>query len=221
MVGGPRDRGHPRDQPAAADRRDEGVYDGRVLEHFDRGRARPGDHPTIVERMNEGVAALALQHPRVRVGGIERVALQDDRRAVALGLHHLHRRGVGGHHDRRGDPEPARVIGEALRVIARRRRDHARGARLVGKLEQGVERAALLVGGGELEIFELEVDRRAGQLRKRAADECRRADDRIANSIVRGVDVFDRDGKRVWRSDSVNGHDGSRLDHLARRGNRS
>src|SRR3546814_15363431 len=82
-----------------------------VLEHLDRGRALAGDDARIVERVDEGVAALGLQFAGVRISGVERVAFEDDGRAVALGLRHFHRRGVAGHDDGRGDAESMREIG--------------------------------------------------------------------------------------------------------------
>ena len=56
------------------------------------------------------------------------------------------------------------MIGEPLRMVAGRGRDHAARALLVGQVQQFVERAAFLVGGGELEILELQPDLGAGQL---------------------------------------------------------
>src|SRR3546814_4219754 len=69
---GPRDRRHARDQSTAADRCDERVDIGCVLEHLDRGRALAGDDARIVERVDEGVAALGLQFAGVRISGVER-----------------------------------------------------------------------------------------------------------------------------------------------------
>ena len=49
-----------------------------------------------------------------------------------------------------------RVIGNALCVIARRHRDDAVGLLGIGERQQFVQRAAFLVGGCELLIFELQ-----------------------------------------------------------------
>jgi hypothetical protein len=43
-----------RDQPAAADRHDQRVDRGHVLEHLQRDRALAGDDVRIVERVDEG-----------------------------------------------------------------------------------------------------------------------------------------------------------------------
>ncbi len=114
--------------------------------------------------MDEGEAAFLLELAGMGIGRVERVAFEHDLGAVAFGLRHFHDRRVGRHHDRRRNAQAVRVIGEALGMIARRRRDHALGARRVVELEQGVERAAFLIGRGELEVLELEIDRRAGQV---------------------------------------------------------
>ena len=74
---------------------------------------------------------------------------------VHLGARDLRERRVGGHHDRRRDPEPVGVVGEALRVVAGRRGDDAAGPSRVGEPEQEVERAAFLERGRELEVLEL------------------------------------------------------------------
>src|SRR3546814_10923769 len=91
--------------------------------------------------------------------------------------------------------ESMRVIGDALRVVARGGRDHALGARRLVELEQGIERAAFLVGRGELEILELEIDRGAGHFRKRLADQLRRSHDGIGNPPVRRANVLDLNGE--------------------------
>ena len=48
------------------------------------------------------------------------------------------------------------MIGDGLRMIAGRCRDHSARALLGRQLQQFVERAAFLVGGGELQILELQ-----------------------------------------------------------------
>ena len=98
-------------------------------------------------------------------GVVEALAVEDDRRAVARGLSDLHRGGEARHDDRRRNAEPPRVIGEALRVIAGRRRDDAARERCsASRLRSLLKRTALLVGGGELQVLELEPDLRAGQV---------------------------------------------------------
>ncbi len=111
---------------------------------------------------------------------------------MAGGLGDLHRRRRLGHDDDRRDAEPLRVISHGLRVIAGRGRDHPARALLGRQLQQFVERAAFLVGGGELQILELEPDFRAGDFRQGLADQHRRAHDISGDSLTRGADVVDR-----------------------------
>ena len=184
----------PRHQPAAADRNDDRVEIGRVLEHFQRHRARAGDDLRIVERVNEDVAVLERELAGLGVSIVEHVAVKDDLGAVAGGLRHLHRRRRRRHDDRRRNAEPLGMIGDRLRVIAGRRRDHAARALLGRQLQQFVERAALLVGGGELQILELQPDFGADDFGQGPADQHRRADDRALDALRGGADVVDRRG---------------------------
>ena len=71
---------------------------------------------------------------------------------------HLHLRSPDRHHDRRGDAEQGRVVGDRLRVVARRHRNDATCALLGREAEELVAGAAVLERGGELEVLELHVD---------------------------------------------------------------
>ena len=156
----------PGHEAAAADRHDDHVEVRRLLEHFERRRARSRDDLRIVERMDEHIALLERQLARLGVGVVEHVAVEHDLGAMAGGLRDFHRRGDSRHDDRRRNTEPLRVIGDRLRVVAGRRGDHAALSLLGRKLQQFVERAALLVGGGELEVLELQPDLGADDLRQ-------------------------------------------------------
>ena len=126
-LGGDGDAG---DQPAAADRHDQHVEVGPVGEHFERDRALAGDDRRVVIGVHRHQAAFARQRVGGAARGDEAVALEHDRRAERLGAVDLGERRALGHHDRRRDAEPARVIGDALRVVAGRHRDDP-GAALV------------------------------------------------------------------------------------------
>ncbi len=162
---------------------------GHVLEHLERDRALAGHDQRVVVRRNVEQPALGLDDMGVGDGVVEAFAVEDDRRAVALGLAHLHVGGEARHDDGRRDAEPPGVIGETLRVVAGARGDHA--ARALGgvEAEQLVERAAFLVGGGELEVLELQPDLGPGHLRQRPAVQARRPHDGPGNRVARGKDV--------------------------------
>ncbi len=65
------------------------------------------------------------------------------------------------------------------------------GPLVIGQLEQFIERAAFLVGGGELEILELEPDLGADDLGQGAALEEGRSDHGAGDAIGGGADVGD------------------------------
>ena len=111
--------------------------------------------------VDEDIALFERQLARLGEGVVDNAAVENDLRAVAGGLGHLHRRRRLRHDDHRRNAEPLGVIGDRLRVIAGRCRDHAARPLLRRQLQQFVERAALLVGGGELQILELQPDLRA------------------------------------------------------------
>ena len=83
------------------------------------------------------------------------------------------------------------MIGDRLRMVAGRRGDNAARTLFGRQLQQFVERAAFLVGGGELEVFELQPDFGADNFRQGAADEHRRADDVAVDTLGGGADVVD------------------------------
>ena len=180
---------HAADQPAPADRDDQHVEVGDRGEHFERDRPRPGDDRGIVERVDEDQPLLGLEFLGMRMRIVEALAVEDDGRAMALGLGDLHRRGADRHDDGHRDAEPLAVIGHRLRMVAGRRRDHAARAFVVVQREQFVERAAFLVGRGELQILELQPDVGAGDVGQGAAAQRRRGDDRARDARGGGLDV--------------------------------
>ena len=94
------------------------------------------------------------------------------------------------------------MIGDRLGMIAGRRGDHASGALFGGQLEQFVERAALLVGGGELEVLELEPHFGADDVGQGPAHQRGRADDRTLDPLGSGADVG-QSGRDQGRRDQV------------------
>src|SRR3546814_12550063 len=79
----------------------------------------------MVEGVDEGQAAYGFKLPCMRISVVELLAEQDDRRAVARCLRYLHLRRRLWHHDRHRHAESLAAIGQTLRMIARRRRDHS------------------------------------------------------------------------------------------------
>ena len=62
-----------------------------------------------------------------------------------------------------------------------------------GQLQQGIQCAAFLVGGGELEIFEFQPDIRAGNLGQGLRMQHRRFDDLPGNAARGGAHMVDRE----------------------------
>src|SRR3982751_2556775 len=83
------------------------------------------------------------------------------------------------------------MIGDRLGVIASRRRDHPARTLLRRQLQQFVKCPALLVGGGKLEVLELQPDFGTDNFRQGPADQHRGSDDRALNPLGRIADVVD------------------------------
>jgi hypothetical protein len=129
---------------------------GASVEHLDRDRALAGDDLRIVEGVDDG-EALRLRH--VARKGQRLVDILANRMTLApcprvcvtftVGV-------VRRHDDRDRDAQPRAMIGQPLRMIAGGGGDHAARLRFGAQLQQFVECAALLIGGGELQILEFE-----------------------------------------------------------------
>ena len=83
--------------------------------------------------MNEHQPALGLEVPGMGMGVVESLAVEHDGRAMALGLGDFDRRRADRHDDGDGNAEAAAMIGDRLRMIAGRGRDHAAAALVVAQ----------------------------------------------------------------------------------------
>ena len=191
------------DHAAAAHRHDQRVELGYVFEHFQRDGALARDDAWIVVGMDEdqllGLGQAVGLGRRLR----QRVPLQHDARAMVARVLHLVVGCEGRHHDGRRNAQPARMIGDALRMVAGRHGDDAALAFVVGELQQRVERAAFLERGGELQVLELHPDIGLGDARQRLAAQARRMDDRAGNAGGSCADVGERDGKSLGHASSL------------------
>ena len=130
-----------------------------------------------------------------RLGIVEPLAMQYDIGLMAFSLLYFYRRRVFGHNDRDRYAEPMAMIGNALRMVAGRSRDHAALAFTVRQLEQLVQRTPFLKRSGELQIFKFQPDIRARQIRERLALHGRGPNDRIGNALMRSAYALQRDGR--------------------------
>jgi hypothetical protein len=172
-----------------------GVELRHVLQHFERDRALACDDARIVVGMHEHQLLRRRQPMRLGGGFGQRVAMQDNARAMAACMLHLRVGREGRHDDGGGNAEPAGMIGHALGMVAGRHSDDAALSFVGRELQQGVERAALLERGGELQVLELDPDVGLGDARQRLAPEARRVHHGAADARGGELDVFQRDGQ--------------------------
>ena len=153
---------HAGDQAAAADRHDDRVHIGQLVEDFETNRSLPCDDQLVIIRMNEGHAGLLLQlHGavmRVVVGALDQLDLGTE----ALCALYLHNRGTVRHTDNAFDAHAGRGQRHALRMVARRAGNDALCTLLRGQLADFVVRAADLEAACNLQIFGFQVQIGAG-----------------------------------------------------------
>ena len=75
-------------------------------------------------------------------------------------------------------------------MVACRGRNHAAFQCLRRQLQQCVQRPAFLIGGRKLQIFKLQVNICAGQLRQSLAVQSRSRNNRIPNAVMRHTNVI-------------------------------
>jgi threonine dehydratase len=147
----------------------------------------------VVVRMDHRERSLRGQSRGLGLRVIEGVARQHDLRPEPAGALDLHGRREARHHDHRRNAEPLRVIGHALRVVARRHGDDAALTLRGRQRRQLVERPALLERRRELQILELQVHVGARDLGQRAGVQARRVLHVSRQARLRGADRVDRD----------------------------
>lgn len=145
-------------QPSSADRHENRIELGRLLENFHPDGPLAGNHVRMIERRHEGAVALARIGQRGIAGIVEIVAVQHDLGAIAgdgldldvgCGVRHEHARAA-----------PERVCRErhALRMIAGGGRHHPAGERLRGQPRHQRIGAPDLEAEARLHVFPLEQD---------------------------------------------------------------
>ena len=171
---------------------------GAVFQHFQGDGALAGHDLHVVERMHEHHLPVAPIGDGVVGRFVEGVGVQHHVRAEVAGLLHLHERGRARHDDGDGNAKARTVIGEALRMIAGGRGDHAAALFGLGELQQLVQGAALFVGGRELLVLELHPHVRAGDLGQGPRPAHRGLFDVAVQPLGGGLDQFK--GQVHWLS---------------------
>ncbi len=193
---------NPRDEPAAADGHDDGVDLGAGVEEFEADRALPGDDARVVERVDERQPALGDQFVDTLRGIVEGGAVEDDLGAEsARGSDFGERRALGHDDDRRHAERPGGE-GDTLRVVARRLRDDAARALVVGQVDHAVEGAAHLEGAADLRVLGFEEHGRAVLGAEHRVGQQRRHARHPGDADARRLDVVEGDegcgGVRRW-----------------------
>ena len=118
----------------------------------------PLDDPGIGKGGYNCCPSLVRQAGRDRDPVFRHPVIKDDIRAERARPLHLHTRRIGRHDDRCLNPEPSRRPGNALRMIAARKRNHAGAPLRVRKVRQPMPGSAQLERADGLERFGLAPD---------------------------------------------------------------
>jgi len=146
-----------RDQTTAAHGYEDRIQRPWMLaQNLHRHGALPGNGVRIIVGVNVDVAFFVDQFQRVGQRLWERVAMQHHFTAARAHAFDLDLRGGLGHHNSCLDPQHLGSQGQALRMVARRRRDYAACALFSRQLSQLVVRAANLEREHRLQVFALE-----------------------------------------------------------------
>ena len=130
---------------------------------------------------------------RLRKRLVKRLAKEHHFAAKTLRRIHLRNRRVFRHVDQRPYAKPRRMISHALRVIARRSADHALSPLFGRHQQQLVQRATFLEAARHVQVFQLKVNRVAGERRKSLRILARRDMNRRPYPEMRGFDVVECD----------------------------
>ena len=154
--------GNAGDESAAADRNDDRVRVGQLVENFQTDSALSRDNPVVIKGMNEGVALLVAQIERSLIGVVVNAVDKADVRAELAGGLHLGDGGAVRQADQRLDAALGGSEGNALRVVAGGAGDDAPCLFLVGEGSDLIVSASDLEGACHLKTFRLQVYVRLG-----------------------------------------------------------
>ena len=163
-----------------------------LIKHLDGDRALAGHGAQVVEgRHQRGAGAFDVGERGLGGQVVGRSAHDqlDELAAVVADAVTLLFRRLGRHIDAAVDAQRPACVGEALRVVPRRRADHARGQLIVRQLHQQVVGATQLVRAHHLQVFALEVDAGSGRRGQPVAELQRGGGDHPGNSLRRSFDV--------------------------------
>ena len=152
------------DEPAPADRGDDGVQAGGLFQEFQRGGSLACDHATVVVGMDE--AGPGLGNHLVRGGLPSRQGRLAGNHPCTIALHRgpLDGRCAARHHDMCINSPALCRQGDRLGMVSTAMGDHAIGRLLVGQCEHGIGGAAKLEGPYFLQVLAFEKQLPTGHL---------------------------------------------------------
>lgn len=142
------------EQPAAADRAEDDIEAGDILQQLEGGCALTGHHAVVVERMNQHCAGPRRDFGASGLAGTEAGFAEGDTAAETLDI--PQNLGLGRtlrHHDVRRDAAQPGGAGKGGGMVAGGVRHDAMGGLGLGEREDRVARSARLEGAGGLEIL--------------------------------------------------------------------
>ena len=143
------------DQAAAADRHDDRVHIGQLVEDLKANGPLPCNNKLVIVGVDEGHAGLLLQLHSAVVGIVVGALDQLDLCAEALGALYLHNRGAVRHTDHAFNTHAGGGQRHALCVVAGRAGDDALGTLLPAELADLVVSAAHLEAARDLQVLGL------------------------------------------------------------------
>ena len=129
-----------------------------MLEDFEADGALAGDDHRIIEARHHSGAGLLRDFRGDFLAAVVAPVVEDDFRALAARAVDLHLRGVGRHHDHRGDLEAPGGDRHSARMIARRESDDAALPLFLAELQQAIGCAPQLECAAGLQAFAFEPD---------------------------------------------------------------
>ena len=164
-----------------------------LLQHFKSQGTLTGDDCVVIEGMDESEMLLLAAPDGFFTGIVVVGAVKNDFGAVGLGGGNLDQRRRERHANLGFDPAPAGVIGQSLRVVPCRSRNHSLIAFLRAHGQQFVQCAALFECAGPLQVVEFQINGIAGELRKSGGESAGRKIDRRANALQGSLDIGESD----------------------------
>jgi hypothetical protein len=141
-------------EPATTNRHDHHIRRQRA--QFEADRALSGNDIRIIEGREQAVIVLLGKITGQGACFVEGFTVQAHRRTPMGDAGNLGLRRVARHHRDHRHAQPITGPGQALRMVAGRGGNHRAGVTAFARGQQGIQRAAHLVGAGALQVFQFQ-----------------------------------------------------------------